>query len=961
MDSKSDHLLITLLWLVLISLVAVVEGSPSTSLFPGSLKSPRNLLRLTSREERHGAPANPKNIPTPEKDEYRLPTSLKPISYEVWLQPFIHGNFSIVGHINIVFEAIEATSSFQLHIDNITTFDTTVKITLSEGGPDISTKITIVDYDHQFYYVLLKEELEPGRTYNFSLDFESYLDTDGTGFFRSSYIDEEGQEIPVALTQFEANGARRAFPCFDEPSFKATFECHIAREESMSALSNMPLVETSPVEGQEGWLWDHFRTTPSMSTYLVAFVVSDFASNVTETAEGLPYTAWCRNQEIKHSNYALDMGPKVLTFYAEYLRVPYLMPKMDIAAVVGFDGAMENWGMIIYEEDFMLFDPEVQTEADKQQVTKVISHETSHQWFGDLVTMGWWSHLWLNEGFAKYMEYLGANHVHPEWNMLDQFVVDVVQYALEVDSDETYSHPVIQNVSSTEDISTIIDDITYKKGGSLNRMMNHILTEQTFVEGINSYLMEYQYNNAYQDYLFEHLTIAGHEDGNLPQDMTMKQVMDSWTLQAGYPVVTVNRSEDGTSAIVSQKRFLFSNESTEEETWWVPLTYTSQDNPDFHHTQTMIWMSDEEREITIGSLPQKDQWVVFNIQETGFYRVNYDDNNWDLLLQQLQTDPEAIHHLNRAQILDDYAHLSRAGYLSYSSAMDFFAYLRKEREYLPWASALNHLDYMELMLSETVASEPFKKFLLDLIVPLYEEFGFEVKDNMDQQEQFKQMLAIAWACDLGHEDCIENAGRLFNDWMESPDEVNSFISPNIRATVYCSAIAEGTVNEWNFAWNQYLRSSSQSEKHRILEALGCSRDAEILLKYLNLAFAENSDIKKDDALKVYTSVAKRPAGRELAWQFLTNNIQRIIYLFESWTPLAEMSVAVSDSFNSEEQKSQLISLAKNISEDLDEYASLLIGLSKQKVAENIACRENNYDVILHWLQEHNYAPSLRNI
>lgn len=954
MGHRGDYLLTKLLWLIFIPLV--ITGSP----FSGSPKSPRNLLGLTCREEKHVVHANRKYIPNPGEDEYRLPTSLNPVHYEVWLQPFIHGNFSIAGHVNIVLEVLEATSVIQLHIDNITTFDDTIKIVLFDGGPDISVRVTSVDEVHNFYFVWLEEVLELGRTYNFSLDFESYLDTDGIGFFRSSYVDEEGKEVPVALTQFEANGARRAFPCFDEPSLKANFDCYLAREESMTALSNMPLVETIPVEGQEGWSWDHFRTSPVMPTYLVAFIVSDFTSNGTETVEGFPYTAWSRSQKIKHSQYALEMGPDVLTFYAEYLRIPYMMPKMDIAAFVDFGGAMENWGMIIFQEDVMLFDPEVQTEAEKQMVAKVVSHETSHQWFGDLVTMGWWSHLWLNEGFAKYMEYLGVNRVEPAWNMLDQYVFDVVQYALEVDSNETSSHPVIKNVSSTEDINTIIDDITYRKGGSLNRMMNHILTEQTFVNGLNSYLLEYQYSNAYQDYLFRHLTTAGHEDGTLPQDMTMKEVMDSWTLQAGYPVITVNRSEDGTSAIISQERFWSSHEST-GETWWVPLTYTSQDNPNFENTQPMVWMSKEEREISVGSLPGKDQWVIFNIQETGFYRVNYDDNNWDLLLHQLETDPEAIHPLNKAQILDDHAHLSQAGYLPYSSSLNFFSYLRKEKEYLPWVSALNHLDYMELMLSRTAANGPFKKFLLDLILPLYDEFGFDVIDNMDQQEIFKQMLVLAWACDLRHEDCIVYSTRLFNEWMENPDEVNRIINPNLRSTVYCSAIAEGDVKEWSFAWNQYLRPNSRSEKLRLLNALGCSRNSEMLLKYLDLAFAENGDISKADALRVFASVAKRPAGKEVAWKFLWNNVRRIIYLFESSTHLAEMIEAVSDSFSSEEQKLQLVSLEEDISEVFDEYSSLLVSRSIQKVADNIAWRENNYDVILQWLEERGYAATGMNV
>ncbi|KAK7027940.1 hypothetical protein SK128_026275 [Halocaridina rubra] len=250
---------------------------------------------------------------------------------------------------------------------------------------------------------------------------------------------------------------------------------------------------------------------------------------------------------------------------------------------------------------------------------------------------------------------------------MEQLVIKEVQSVFGLDSLES-SHPISIPVNHPDEISQIFDRISYGKGASIIRMMNHFLTERSFRKGLTNYLDAFKYDNAEQDDLWHYLTLAAHADGTLPRDMTVKAVMDTWTLQMGYPVINIIRSEDGTSASVSQERFLIvkSENSTDDHDykWWVPLNYASAKDPDFNQTQAMIWMKNSEAEIAISSLPSSNEWVIFNIQETGYYRVNYDSKNWHLLIQQLKTDHEVIHTINRAQIIDDAMDLAKAGELS---------------------------------------------------------------------------------------------------------------------------------------------------------------------------------------------------------------------------------------------------------------------------------------------------------
>ncbi|XP_069993736.1 aminopeptidase N isoform X1 [Penaeus vannamei] len=929
---------------------------------------PLNLARTSLATERPMVPTTPMT-PASEvkpKIDVRLPRSVKPLHYKVKLQPLINGNFSILGYVEVEVEVLEATSNVTLHIADIVTKNETIRLAPSDQvqGPGIGINKHSYDNERQFYVAELGEELEVGKKYVLSMDFEGYLNDQLHGFYRSTYKAEDGSDRLIASTQFQPTDARRAFPCFDEPGMKATFEVYLGREEGMSSISNMPKFESIPIEGQPGWVWDHFNTSVPMSTYLVAFVISDFSHMNSTANDHVLFRVWARKAAIEQANYALTTGPDILTFFEGYFNVPFPLPKQDMIAIPDFSaGAMENWGLITYRETAMLYDPAVSAASNKQRVVVVVAHELAHQWFGNLVTPEWWTDLWLNEGFASFMEYLGVDHSEPSWKMMEQFVPDDLHDVFAIDCLES-SHPISIPVGHPDEINEIFDRISYAKGASIIRMMNHFLTEATFRKGLSNYLTDLKYQNAEQDDLWQYLTTAAYEDNTLPTDISVKKIMDTWTLQMGYPVIKVTRSSDGTSATVTQERFLLvknpNSTDSHDYKWWVPLSYTTETSPDFETTKPQRWMMDTEQQLTISSLPAKDKWVIFNVQETGYYRVNYDAENWNLIIQQLKDQHESIHVINRAQIIDDVLNLARAGQVSYDTALSVNAYLGKEVEYVPWDTALNNLGYLENMFTRSSGYGDLKSYLLDILIPLYNSVGFEDNLNDPHLDQYKRVKALSWACNLGYQDCVDNSQSLFNTWVLNPTNT-SLISPNLKSTVYCTGVAEGGEEEWNFAWEQYINSNVATEKAKLLSAMGCTKEVWILSRYLDMAFTEGSGIRKQDASQVFAAVARNDVGRYLAWNYLRDQWQKIAdYYGSGFFAIARIIKAATRAFNTKLELAEL-ELFKQQHEGQLGTATRAVDQAIERTENNIKWMDNNYDVIMQWLADNGYSSKLKSL
>ncbi|KAM3625143.1 uncharacterized protein V6R79_007458 [Siganus canaliculatus] len=441
--------------------------------------------------------------PTPPTEPwqlYRLPDALTPVSYDVTLWPRLkpdeNGLYIFTGNSTVTFRCDNETDLIIIHSSklNLTEFGGHhAQLTGLNGTNTPALKKTWLEVPTQYLVIQLNSSLQAGSSYELFTEFNGELSDDLGGFYRSEYT-ENGTQKVLATTQMQATYARQAFPCFDEPAMKAVFNITLIHSNDTVALGNgmsngkfkcdVPIT----IDGED-LLQTSFEPTEIMSTYLLAFVVCDFEFIISNTSNDVLIRIWARKTAIEEGqgDYALNITGPILSFFETYYNSTYPLEKSDQIALPDFSaGAMENWGLITYRETALLYNPGVSSNGDKEWVATVIAHELAHMWFGNLVTMRWWNDLWLNEGFATYVSYLGADNAEPTWGMRDLIVLNEITDVMGVDALAS-SHPLSsteEDVQTPEDITQLFDSITYNKGAAVLRMLSEFITEEVFTAGL---------------------------------------------------------------------------------------------------------------------------------------------------------------------------------------------------------------------------------------------------------------------------------------------------------------------------------------------------------------------------------------------------------------------------------------------------------------------------------------------
>lgn len=884
----------------------------------------------------------------------RLSTHVIPVHYDLLIHPNITTQ-TFSGFAKIEIMIVHATSSVILHSKYLNITKATIQV-----KPGMEKEVTVLEYPpFEQIALMAPEQLQTGQNYYISIEYSANLSDNFHGFYKSTYKTPEGKVKMLASTQFEPTSARMAFPCFDEPAFKANFTVKIRRNPKHLALSNMPIAKS--VEINEWLIEDHFETSVKMSTYLVAFIVSDFKSLTKTTSRGIKVSVYSSPDKIKQADYALDTAVKLLDFYEGYFGIPYPLPKQDLAALPDFQsGAMENWGLTTYRETSLLYDPEKSSASNKLWVTMVIAHELAHQWFGNLVTMAWWNDLWLNEGFALFMEFVSLSVTHPHLKVEDHFV-DKYFTAMSVDALES-SHPISHPVENPAQILEMFDGVSYDKGACILNMIQNYLGQDVFKAGVVKYLLKFSYQNTQSEDLWNSLSdvcsessanenpsqndgvctrsqetiSSSHWSKSANQDV--KTIMKTWTMQKGFPLVTV--TVKGKNIHLKQEPYKKGSKmsSSTGNLWHIPLTYITNSSDDIHK----ILLETETGEF---SLPVEVEWIKFNVKMNGYYTVHYGDDGWDSLIHLLHKNHHALGNNDRADLISSVFQMVSAGKLSVTKALDLTLYLRKETEITPALKGLDELNQMYKLLEKrdlTDTKKQLEAYVIKLFGTLIDKQSWDDEGTVSERQLRSSLLTLA--CVRKYQPCVDKGKEFFTKWKNSNGTLH--LPNDIKSAVY--AVGIQTDEGWVFLFNKYQLPEFNAEKGRIEFVLSRTQNKE-KLQWLMDQGLQGDVIKTQDLPHIIVYIGRNPDGYHLAWNFLKQNWQKLVEKFELGSnSIAHMITGVTDKYSSKEQLAEV----KGFFSSLDKESSELRAVHQaiETIEENGQWMDKHLENVKNWLK-----------
>jgi aminopeptidase N len=710
------------------------------------------------------------------------------------------------------------------------------------------------DNENQLLTLTLPSELATGD-HALALRFTGKINQQGQGLFYMRYQEQGSRARKIMLgTQFEATDARRFFPCWDEPAFRARFQLTVVVPENWLAVSNMPIESEQKVAGGKEV---RFASTPPMSSYLNVFVAGEL--DFIESRVGPTQTRVIATKgKAELGRYALEASAEILKYYNDYFGVPYPLPKLDqIAIPGGFGGAMENWGGITYYESRLLFDPKSSSGETKQNIYEVLAHEMAHMWFGDLVTMAWWDNLWLNEGFASWMGSKCTAHFNPEWEVWlarelprdpTRRIGIAKEAAMEGDARST-THPIQQRIATEAEANSAFDDITYKKGQSFLRMLESFLGEDVFRDGIRQYIAAHKYSNTTTADLWNALSDASNK--------SVGEIAAGWTEQPGFPVVTVKRKADD-KVRLTQERFTVNFKNAPPLLWQIPLTYSV-----VGETPATLLMTDKTA--ALENIPA-DRALKLNLNGAGNYRVEYDDRSWELLLKALPK----LGVEDRVNLMSDAWALVQAGRAPVALYFGLVEKLPASTDLAEREQIINVLDFVNGLLVGSSERERFQPYARSLLRPTFATLRWEPKPNEPPSAGRLRASLIGALGHLNDPEVLAGCRERFQKYLAHP----ASLPPDLRAPVL--AVVGGYADEktWNKLHELGQKTTSIEDQQNYYEALACATDPKLVKK--TLAIALTDELPTSRAVFLVSRVARDSGHPDIAWEFAKANMKALL-------------------------------------------------------------------------------------
>ncbi len=774
-------------------------------------------------------------------DPYRLPRAVVPVRYAIRLEPdLVTATFT--GRETILLTVAEPTAEIVLNAAELAVSD----VWLANQAGDRQAGTAALDEATERCRLVFERPVAPG-SWELSLAFAGSLNDKLRGFYRSSYKDAYGATRTLAATQFEATDARRAFPCWDEPAFKASFTCTLVIDPALTAVSNTRVVSE---RGENGKKVVTFAETIRMSTYLVAFVVGDLEATEPVQVGRTPLRIWCVPGKRRLAGFGRDIAAASLAFFESYYGLPYPGDKLDLLAIPDFAaGAMENLGAITFRETALLVDETAATHAELERVADVVAHENAHMWFGDLVTMSWWNGIWLNEAFATFMEMLAVDAWRPEWNRWTSFGVS---RAAAFATDALWStRPIEFEVTAPRDADAMFDVLTYEKGASVLRMLEQYLGPEVFRDGVRGYLASHTYGNAETGDLWAALGEAARAD--------IPAVMDGWIFRPGFPLVSVRRQ--GQDLVLTQRRFTYLPE---------PPAFVAADANEAQHWQVPIQVrlggragSVVQRVLLVGAearlpWPADVTWALVNEGGHGFYRVHYAGELLEPLLARLAD----LRPIERFNLVGDAWAATNAGLLSVTEYLELVRRFETERDRNVWTILLASLTSLNRIIGS--ADRPrLEAYARGLLRPAVADLGWTPRAGENElTRQLRGDLLRALGT-LGSDAAIQTAAA--ERYAASLHDATA-VDPNVLPALIAILAHVGDAVRYDEFLRRFRSATTPQEEQRYLYALAAFRGPELI--EATLARTVNGEIRTQDAPFVVRSLLMSVYAREPAWAFV---------------------------------------------------------------------------------------------
>ncbi|TQV99540.1 aminopeptidase 2 [Cordyceps javanica] len=766
-------------------------------------------------------------------------------------------------YCNIDLEITKQTSSIELNAEELKIISSELHDENGDSSRVLHSTGCSYHDENTSVTISFDEELPVANVYKLVITYQGALNAQSMGFYRAQYKalseppdsvarDKDGSPY-IVCTQFQPVGARRAFPCFDEPNMKATFSLDIELPADQTAISNTPVATTEDVA--DGRKRVSFETTPVMSTYLLAWAVGDLKYIETFTAQEyggskVPVRFYATAGLEGQGSFAIEEAAKAIDFFSKTFGIDYPLAKMDLLAIPEFSyGAMENWGLITGKANLMIFDENTSASTKKELISSIVSHEVAHQWFGNLVTMDWWDELWLNEGFATWAGNYAVDHFHPDWDTWEKFMSEGMEGALIRDAMRS-SHPIQVEVPDARNVHEVFDQISYQKSCAvLNMLANHMGVE-TFLSGVSSYLRQNKHRNATAEDLWQSL-------GEVSGDDIVTNIKP-WIEKIGHPVLTITKEADRVT--LRQSRFLAVDDMKPEEdetVWWIPLGFRSLSGKEA--PSIISALSEKQTSVTI----PEDQLYLLNSSGTGFYRLEYPKDHLAKLSEKL----DELSAVEKLTILNSASALAFSGSGSTVSLLGFMQAFAEETNPQVWLRMMRDFSRLRYRFNNDAELLPGIKALTRAVIgKMVQDLGWEQDEGEShlRSELRRTILDAGFHCESP--EVVDEARRKNMMFMRL------YIDPSLRYLLWAAG-AQASPNEAVPALiDQWHETASSEVRGRLARAVCLVQDPDVIRRHV-LPFCYGTTpadrvLKPTDMRPPVTALALQWPARQLQWEYV---------------------------------------------------------------------------------------------